>query len=247
MIAPPTTWIGRIGSPRKIAAIATASAGTRNWRAVTRVGPSSFTPWKTMTLANPAASVPEYRMARNTGGPRSARPPDRSADTSWAIPSGAMKTVPATIAHVVVTSGEWRRRILRPEHRVDRPASGGDQRQPVTDKRRREVDTLAGGDDQCHARERHERTDELDRVRRVGADRHRQQRRHHRGRGDEQRRITGRDRLERHRPQDLVAAEADDAEEEDRDDVAARQPDRSLAPAEQDQQRDGRDANSGGT
>ena len=53
-------------------------------------------------------------MARKTGGPRSARPPDRSADTSWAIPSGAMKSVPATIAHVVVTNGEWRRRILAP-------------------------------------------------------------------------------------------------------------------------------------
>ena len=59
MIAPPTTWIGRIGSARKIAAITTASAGTRNWSAVTRVGPSSFTPWRTTTLATPAASVPE--------------------------------------------------------------------------------------------------------------------------------------------------------------------------------------------
>ena len=59
MTTPPTTWAGRIASPRKIAAIATARAGTRNWRAVTRVGPSSFTPWNTMTLANPAASVPE--------------------------------------------------------------------------------------------------------------------------------------------------------------------------------------------
>ncbi len=59
MTTPPTTWAGRIASPRKMAAIATARAGTRNWRAVTRVGPSSFTPWNTMTLANPAASVPE--------------------------------------------------------------------------------------------------------------------------------------------------------------------------------------------
>ena len=59
MIAPPTTWIGRIGSARKIAAMTTASAGTRNWSAVTRVGPSSLTPWKMTTLANPADSVPE--------------------------------------------------------------------------------------------------------------------------------------------------------------------------------------------
>ena len=59
MIAPPTTWTGRIGSPRKTAAMTTASAGTRNCSAVTRVGPRSFTPWKTTTFANPAASVPE--------------------------------------------------------------------------------------------------------------------------------------------------------------------------------------------
>ena len=59
MIAPPTTWTGRIGSPRKIAASTTASGGTRNWSAVTRVGPRSFTALKMMTLAKPAASVPE--------------------------------------------------------------------------------------------------------------------------------------------------------------------------------------------
>ena len=106
----PTTWIPRIGSSRKIAAIPTASTGTRNWRPLTRVGPSSFTPWKMTTLANPAASVPEYRIASRTGSPN----PDRSDVTSWAIPSGAMNRVPATIAQVVVTSGEWRRRMVAP-------------------------------------------------------------------------------------------------------------------------------------
>ena len=30
------------------------------------------------------------------------------------MPSGAMNSVPATIAQVVVTSGEWRRRIRAP-------------------------------------------------------------------------------------------------------------------------------------
>ena len=48
------------------------------------------------------------------GSPSSGRPPENSVVASWAIPSGAMKIVPARIAHVVVISGEWRRRILAP-------------------------------------------------------------------------------------------------------------------------------------
>ena len=149
---------------------------------------------------------PAARVASRRTGP---------ADTSWAIPTGAMNSVPATIAQVVVTSGEWRRRMRRPEDRVDRPAARPRQGQHVADQRRAESKPLAGGDDQRDARERHERPDELDRVRRVGTDGHRQERGHHRRRGDQQRRIAGRDRLERHRPQDLVAAEPDDAEDED--------------------------------
>ena len=35
--------------------------------------------------------------------------------TSWAIPNGAMNRVPATIAQVVVTSGECRRRTVAPK------------------------------------------------------------------------------------------------------------------------------------
>ena len=50
-------------------------------------------------------------IAKTTGGPN----PDRSDVASWAMPSGAMNSVPATIAQVVVTSGEWRRRIVAPK------------------------------------------------------------------------------------------------------------------------------------
>src|SRR5690349_19939217 len=64
---PTTTWPGRIGSERKIAARATASAGTRNWSASVRVGPISRTPIWTTTFATPAASNPEYRTAPMTG------------------------------------------------------------------------------------------------------------------------------------------------------------------------------------
>ncbi len=50
---------GRIGSPRKMTARTTASAGTSVCRAVTRVGPSWPIPLKTTTFATPAASAPE--------------------------------------------------------------------------------------------------------------------------------------------------------------------------------------------
>ena len=80
------------------------------------------------------------------------------------MPSGAMNSVPATIAQVVVTSGEWRRRIRAPNDRVDGPARGGAEGQHVADQRRAEVETLTGGDDERDTGERDEGADELDRV-----------------------------------------------------------------------------------
>ena len=102
-----------------------------------------------------------------------------------------MNSVPATIAQVVVTSGEWRRRIGRPEDRVDRPAHCRHQRQHVADERGAEHEPLAGRDDERDAGERHERADELDRVRGVRADGHRQQGGDDRRRRDQQRRVAG--------------------------------------------------------
>src|SRR4029078_11809766 len=68
--APPTMWLGRIGSPRNAAASSTASAGTRNWYAAVRVGPTTRIPFWTTTFETPAARNPEYRTAPRTPGGR---------------------------------------------------------------------------------------------------------------------------------------------------------------------------------
>ena len=65
-------------------------------------------------VGEPGRERPGIQDGQEHGRPEVRETPDRSADTSWAIPSGAMKTVPATIAHVVVINGEWRRRIVAP-------------------------------------------------------------------------------------------------------------------------------------
>ena len=67
MISPPTTWAGRIGSPRNTNARTTAIGGTNDWSVMTRVGPRSITPLNTITLAMAAASTPEYTIASTIG------------------------------------------------------------------------------------------------------------------------------------------------------------------------------------
>ncbi len=71
---------------------------------------------------------------------------------------------------------------------------------------------------------------------------HREQRGHHRGGGDQQRRVTGRDALQGHRPQDLIAAEPDDPEQQDPSDIAAREADGAFTHPQQDDQGDRCDA-----
>ena len=160
MIAPPTTCSGRIGSPRKMAAMTTASGGTSDCKAVTRVGPSDRTPWKTTTFASAGGEHArvEDRRARSPG-PTSDR--SRSRRELRRCRPGPCTIVPPTIAHVVVTSGEWRRRMPRAERGVDRPADGrGSRVRRVTrsaSPSSRGPD--AGGDDQRDPEEREQRAD----------------------------------------------------------------------------------------
>src|ERR1700741_4898496 len=110
MTRPPTIWPGRIGSARNAAASSTASAGTRNWYAAVRVGPTTRIPFSTTPFETPAARNPEYSTAPRTPGVNA------SADTvvSWTVAIGARTTVPATVAQAVALSGEYRPRYGAP-------------------------------------------------------------------------------------------------------------------------------------
>ena len=79
-----------------------------------RVGPSSLTPWNTTTFGEPRG---EDRRVEDPGQDRDRRrdPAMSVGDDAWPIPSGASTIAPATIAHAVVRSGEWRRRIGAPK------------------------------------------------------------------------------------------------------------------------------------
>ena len=177
-------------------------------------------------------------IARRTGGPRSARPPEAPADDQLGDPERrheqrSRQDRPGRGHERRVAAQDG-----RPEDGVDGPAGRRHERQPVADQRRPERQALAGGDHQRDPGERDERTGELDRVRHVGARGHRQQRGDHRRRGDEQCGVAGRDRLERDRPEDLVAAEADDAQTHDPQHVAVRDPEGALAHPQQGQEGD---------
>ena len=89
----------------------TAPAGTRNWIAVTRVGPTSRIALNTNTLAMPAASAPAYTIAsdnrrRERRGSARSRPPT--------APNGASTIAPPTTVQAVAGSGSTVRRIRAP-------------------------------------------------------------------------------------------------------------------------------------
>ena len=120
----------------------TARGGTRNWSAVTRVGPEQLH----AVEDDDVGEAGRHRARVDDREDDRRAEPDRSAVASWAMPSGAMNRVPATIAQVVATSGEWRRRIRAPKtgRRAQHAAAPSVSRSPTSDDA--EVDALAGGD-----------------------------------------------------------------------------------------------------
>ena len=228
MIPPPTTWTGRIGSCRKIAASTTAIAGTSDCSVMTRVGPSSRTPWKTTTFARAAASSPEKAIAKHDLG--------RAAACSGAERAGRQQLADADRREDERPADRGPRRQHERgvrgagprarERGVGRPAQGGRHGQREPDRRAAQLDPDAGRDDQHDPDEGQDaprppcsglsvsvpKSDGDDR----GEDR---------ARGDQQGGVAGRDALEAHRPQHLVEAEAQSAQQQDPTGVGPRQPD----------------------
>ena len=108
--ATPATMIDAaedLGRPDRLAqedaASTTAIAGTSDWSAVTRVGPSSRTPLKTTTLARPAA-----RIARVDDRERRSATPDRRRRSAPGAGAGRCRRAqherPADVAQVVSTA-----------------------------------------------------------------------------------------------------------------------------------------------
>ena len=101
------------------------------------------------------------------------------------------------------------------ERRVDRPAHGGAQGEDITDEHRlrgratadAQRQAGAGHDDDRDAEERDQPAGELEAGQDVGAGNDGEERRADRSCRDQQRRVTGRDRLERRGPDDLVDPE----------------------------------------
>ena len=85
--------------------------------------------------------------------------------------------------------------------------------------------------------ERHEHAGELHRGEDVRPGDDREERDEDRRRRDEQRRVAGGHRRQARRPEDLVDAEAKAAENPHGDEIAPRQPDAPLPPAQEDEQR----------
>ena len=133
------------------AASTTAMAGTRNWSAVTRVGPSSLTPWKTTTLAMPRRQRARVQDREDDRQPIEAAA-DRSVVASWRDPERredepCRRRSPRSSSRAA--SGAAGRRA---EDGVDRPAARRGQRQQVADERAAELEALAGSDDERRRR-----------------------------------------------------------------------------------------------
>src|SRR3954453_4672328 len=106
--APPITCAGPTGSSSSQAPSSTAPNGTRNCDAVTRVGPTRRIALNRNTLAMPAASAPEYRIASTDGAVTVTagdvrRPPG---------PNSRQNTIQPRTAHAVACSGSTWRSIL---------------------------------------------------------------------------------------------------------------------------------------
>ena len=111
MTAPPRSCPTTIDSPRKIAAIITAKAGTVNWNRYVRLGPRTFTTSNISTLAAAAGSSAQNRRSPRVPGWTC----EGSKEAACQRANGSIPRHPRPIAHVAIRSGEWRRSIGVPK------------------------------------------------------------------------------------------------------------------------------------